>query len=427
VDILQHGIVAPVARTSGVSTPSGTSAPVFENPALISNLVQPNAFQPADLVTDFQPVTLEPLNPKGLWDLSLLGNSSVNYDSNITRDSSSHLGDAYYHEGGGFDFRYGAPLSIVAVDLTYSYSADLFNKYDIFNTYTHNLAYSMRIGRSNFVLVPYFVARFRSIATEAAADSGREAYNFAQAGFHGENTYYPDLIHTYDFSHTSISYPNRVGDDFELWDLNQQLNYTLQPFLAHDFVQSVTVFPWFELKQTTPQRTAAIDEISGGVGGGTVLANNLTLKGKVGWGNVSSGDHSINYDSFSGLRFDTSLIYQPLRYLLSSVEYRRELNFNPITNSRDTDELFFTLAAPCALTPRLTVTPSFELYRGVSNDYTFPQSGTYLQPSLTTGYAINQNFSAYLKILYSSRIDDELGTTSYTTDFQGSLGIALLF
>ncbi len=357
-----QGKVAPVASTSGVSTPSGVSAPIFANPNLIARTITFNPFQPPDLISSSVPVNLTPLRAGDLWSLSFIGNSSLNYDSNITRNSGTALSDGYVHSGAGFNFRWGTSTEPVAFDLSYAYSADLFNRLHQFDTYTHDFSFSSRIGRSSFVLVPYVVGQFRSVESQDATASGRQSYNFLLAGAHGENSYFPNLVHTYDFSHTGIVYTQLNGANFEVWELSQQLDYILADRPTQPGLQSVKLFPWVDLKETTRTMAEPVDEISGGIGGAVTISRNLTLKGQVGWGDVSSNDRSVRYDTYSGLRYDTGVAFQPWRYLVLAVDYRRVLSFNPIVTSREIDELDFSLAAPLQIGPHLTLTPAIGVF-----------------------------------------------------------------
>jgi len=421
------GTVSPVAATSGVSTPSGISAPIFSNPGLISRTVTFNPFQPPDLITASIPANLPPLRTTDLWNISASANSSLNSDSNITRSSSAHLSDGYLHAGGGLDLRWGTNTEPLAFDLSYNYSADLFERQTQFDTYTHDFAFSSRIGRSTFVLVPYAVGQFRTVGNQGALDSGRQSYNFLLEGVHGEYCYFPDLVHDYDFSHTGVTYSQRGGANFEVWDLSQQLDYTIESKSTQREIQSLRLYPLLEVKETSRSVAAPVDEINGGVGGSISLAQNVTMAAQVGWGDVSSADRTVNYDSYSGLRYDASLVYQPLRYLILTTEYRRILSFNPTVSSRDTDELDVSAESPLALGPHLTVTPAVGLFRAVSNDYTFPEDSLYIQPAFTVAYKFNDHFAAFGKVEYSTNIAHEYGTTSYTNDLQGSIGVNLLF
>jgi hypothetical protein len=316
------------------------------------------------------------------------------------------------------------------MDLAYDFTADLFNKYSQFDTYTHNVTFSSRIGRSSFVLVPYLVGRFRSVENQAARDSGRQSYDFLLAGVHGENTYLPGLVHSYDFSHTSVSYPARIGANFEVWDLSQQLNYDLPLNPTQRFLQNAQVFPWVDLRRTTPDGADPVDEISAGIGGTATLRQNLTLKAKVGWGNVSSSDKSINYNDYSGFRYDAGFSYLPWQHFVLSSEFQRVLYFNPQVRSRYIDQIDASVAFPFTFGPSLQVIPAFGVYRAASLDDLDPHDySLYLRPSLTLSYKLNENFAVFGKVEYSDQISTLFGTlqTQYISDTQGSVGFTLLF
>jgi hypothetical protein len=435
------GEVSPVARTSGVSTPSGTTAPVFENRSYIANVVTPNPFQPPDLITANGPVVLTSLHLNQPWSISFGIGSSLNYDSNITRNSgATHLDDGYIHTAAGFDFRLGTKTDAVALDLAYNYTADLFDRYSQFDTYTHNLSFSSRIGRSSFVLVPYVVGRFRSVESQNADDSGRQSYDFLQGGAQGENSYFPDLVHVYNFSYTTVSYPAQKNSDFGIWDLAQQLNYNFNNQPDRGYLQDVQVFPWVELRRTVPEGLEPVDEVSGGVGGSATLVQNLSVRAKVGWGNVSSDDPAINYSSYSGFRYNASLVYRPLRYIVLSSQFQRTLSFNPQVRSRYIDQINTSLAFPFSIGPYLTLTPAFAFYHAVSLDYTDSNDqSNYLQPSFTVAYKFDDHFAIFGKFEYSDNISTQLDVNQLgvnqpgnsqnqsTHDVQGSAGFTSLF
>ena len=435
------GEVSPVAHTSGVSTPSGTTAPVFENRGYIASIVTFNPFQPPDLITASGPVTLTPLHLNQPWSISVGASSSLNYDSNITRNAEGpHLDDGYLHSAVGFDFRWGTKTDVVALELSYNYTADLFDRYSQFDTYTHNLSFSSRIGRSSFVLVPYVVGRFRSVENQGAIDSGRQSYDFLLSGVQGENHYYDNLVHQYNFSYTTVFYPARQGADFGIWDLSQQLNFSLQDRPDRGYLQNVQFFPWSELKRTVPEGLQPVDEVMGGVGGSATLAQNLTLQAKVGWGGVSSDDPTINYGSYSGLRYNATILYQPQKYIVVTSGFQRVLIFTPQVRSHYLDEINATLAFPLEIGPYLTLTPAFEIYRAESLDYTDPSDHSiYLQPSFTASYKFDEHFAIFGKFQYSDGISTDVGANQlgidqfsggesrYTTDVQGSAGFTSLF
>jgi len=402
-------------------------APIFNNPALISRTVSFNPFQPPDLITSSVPVNLPPLDEKALWSIAANANSSLNYDSNITRSSSAHEADGYLHSSAGLDFRLGTPTEPVAFDLSYNYSADLFDRHSEFDTYTHNFAFSSRIGRSSLILVPYLVGQFRTVENQAALDSGRQTYNFLLAGVHGEYAYFPNLVQVSDFSHTDVSYSQRSGTNFEVWELAQQLNYTIQAESTQREVQNVRLYPWMDLKETSRSAAEPVDEISGGVGGSIAVAQHLTMAAQVGWGDVSSEDHTVNYSSYSGFRYETSLVYQPLSYLLLTADFHRILSFNPTVSSRETDEIDLSAESPFTFGPHLTVTPAIGVFRADSNDYTFPENSLYIQPALTIVYKFDENVAVFGKVEYSTNIGHQSGVTDYTNDLQASAGLTLLF
>lgn len=425
------GEVSPVARTSGVSAPSGRTAPVFEERGYIASIVTPNPFLPPDLITSSEPVALEPLRLNQPWNLSAEANESVNYDSNIERaPDHDHLGDGYLHNSGGLDFRLGTKADSFALDLAYDYTADLFSTQHEFDTYTHNFAFSSRIGRSSFVLIPFVVGRFSSVESQAGTDSGRESYDFLQAGAHGENSYYSDLVHTYDFSHTTVYYPAKVGANFGIWDLSQQLNFNLPIPPGRHLLQNLQFFSWLDVKRTIPDGVNPVDEVSGGFGGTATLFQNLTVKAKVGWGSVSSNDQSVNYDSYSGFRYDTGFFYQPWSFMVVSTDFQRVLSFTPQIRSHEVDVIDSSLAFPLVFNPHFTVTPAIGCYHAISDDYLDPSdSSIYIRPSLSIVYKFNEHFAAFGKFQYSSEISNEFRSTEtdYTNDTQGSVGMTLLF
>ena len=106
-------------------------------------------------------VLLPSVRQAGWWDISASAVTAVNYDSNISRTNTPNqrFADFYEHESAGVNARLGANSSPIEASLAYSYTADIFDRYSFFNTYTHNVDFSTRIGRSNFVAIPYFIGQ----------------------------------------------------------------------------------------------------------------------------------------------------------------------------------------------------------------------------------------------------------------------------
>jgi hypothetical protein len=443
IDLLTPGEVSPIAHTSGVSTPSGTTAPVFANRSYIANIVTFNPFQPPDLITaNGGPVGLEPLRVDQPWSISVRASSSLNYDSNITRTSGSpQLTDGYLHSEAGVQSRFGTNSDPIALTLSYDYTADLFDRYRQFDTYTHNFSFSSRIGRSAFVWVPYAVGRFSSVESQIASDSGRQSYNFLVGGVHGENSYYPDLVHVYNLSYTSVSYPALTGADFGIWDLSQQVYFKPQ-YPTGRFLQGFEFYPWLELKRTVPDDLEPVDEINGGVGASVTLADHLILQAEVGWGNVSSEQQRISSQPYSGFRYDTSLVYRPFRYLAFSTHAQRVVTFTPQVVSEEVDEVDAAISFPLNFGPKFSLTPALAFYHA-ENAIGQNLESFYFQPSVTAAFKIGTHLAIFGKFQYSGNFsNDPVGATElgsgqfpigipinhgYTQDAQGSAGFTSLF
>jgi hypothetical protein len=340
------------------------------------------------------------------------------------------LGDFYEHTSAGVNFRVGTAATPIALQLAYNYSADLFDRYTSFDTYTHDLDFQGRIGRSNVILIPYFVGSFRSVEDPAARDAGRESYDYLSEGLRGQEQMAPDLIHTFDFSHTSVNYFQRTGADFQIWELYQELD--LKPLVAENakspFIFSdAKVFPWLDIKQTTPSTGDDVNELNGGIGGSVNLAQQLSVQARVGWGDVESSSGSVRNGSFSGFRYNTEIDYSPLKILQLRLSYGRILSFTPTTIGRSVDILDFVIESPLAFGSHFVLTPAVEIYHTNSTDYQDPEHSTFPQPSLQLTYKINDNVGLFLRSQYRDTDDVRYGIQTDVKVLQTSIGLTARF
>jgi hypothetical protein len=368
----------------------------------------------------------------GGWDFYTSLSSAFDYDSNITRSASGGpiLGDTFEHHAISVNVRMGTETSPAAFLLGYNYSADIFNHYTQFNTFTHNVNFAGRIGRSNVIIEPYFLGSFRSVDDPSARDSGRESYHYLQAGMRGENKLTPVFAHTYDFSHSTVDYFQRTNDNFEIWELYQELDANLFPQSSTKALPSyinAKVFPWLDLKQTSPSNQAAVEEVAGGAGGTVDLGRQLAVQARVGWGEVGSSDPAIGEGHYSGLRYHASVEYLPLNELHFRLSYDRDLSFAPTTVGRNSDILDFVIESPLDFGSHIVLIPAVEIYHAESNDYLDPGSAWFPQPSLRLSYEINDHAAVYLQTQYRDTQQDEFATRTYIRVLQTSLGLTATF
>lgn len=434
VQFYDPSTTASVAPTSGTSGTSRAFQPVLSYAETVGRTVNPNAFLPSDSITDSSVVLLPPTRTRGAWDISASAVTGINYDSNITRSPAPNqrIGDFYEHNSVGANFRLGTITSPLAFHLAYSYSADTFDRYTGFDTYTHNLDFQMRIGRSNVVCIPYFIGSFRSVEDPDARDSGRESYNFLEEGAQGVDQFTPNLVHTYNFSHTSVDYGQRIGENFELWELDQELDLKpfergVMPSVASTY-QNVSLFPWLDLKQTAPTGNfPTVNEISGGIGGTVEINREISLRARVGYGGVESADPTIGEGQYSGWRYSAEAEYVPIRELHFRLSYERLLSFAPTSIGRSADVLDFVVESPLDLGAHFILTPSVEFYRSSSNDYLDPETSLFPQPSLQLNYQINNHVAAFMQAQYRDTEDDRFGFQSHIKVLQTSVGITATF
>jgi len=433
IELYNPSAIATVAPVSGVSGTSQTVSPSEIYNQTIGRTVNPNAFLPTDNITDSPIIVLPSMRTNGWWDLSASASTAINYDSNITRSAEGQpsFDDFYQHESAAVNFRLGTDSAPFAMQLNYNYTADLFDKYTDFDTYTHTLNFQSRIGRSNVKFFPYFTGSFRSVEDPAARDSGRETYDYLTEGLRGEEDIFPTLVHTYDFSHTSVDYDQRTGENFEIWRLYQQLDF--KPFLreGHSSIppalNNVSFYPWVELKQTAPTNGRAVQEVNGGGGASATINDQLSLNGRVGWGDVESTNPTIDNGSFSGWRYDASVDYVPVRELRMRLSYDRILSFTPSTVGRDVDVLDFVMESPLAFGSHFVLIPAIEFYHAESNDYQDPEHALFPQPSLQLTYQMNDHFAAFMKTQYRETDDTQFGQGTDVKVLQTSVGIIATF
>jgi hypothetical protein len=325
----------------------------------------------------------------------------------------------------------GTAATPVELHLTYDYNAGIFTKYTDFDTYTHNLSFQSRIGRGNVKWFPYFTGSFRSVENPAALNSGRETYDYLQEGVRGEEDIFPNLIHTYDFSHTSVSYGQRVGDDFQVWRLYQELD--VKPFLRSTSARiqrpetTVTFYPWLEMKETAPKDIAGVGELNGGIGGRLTLNDQISLEARGGWGGVSSNDPSVRNGAFSGPRYDFAFDYQPISELRLRLTYDRLISFTPSTVGRDVNVADAIIEFPLTFGSHFVVVPALELYRADSNDYQNFEHAFFPEPSLQVNYQVNDHLAAYFKLQYRATDDTTFGVATDVNVLQTTLGITATF
>ena len=420
--------IAPTSGTSGISRPFSADVPYSQT---VNGAVNPNSFLPTDIISDNPVILLPSMRTSGWWDIWATVSTSTNYDSNITRASSDVIGDFYQHVSASLNSRIGTASSPVALQLAYNYTDDLFERYTDFDTSTHNIDFQARVGRSNVVFTPYFTGSLRSVETPGGLESGRESYDFLEEGVRGEDIFTPNLIHTYQFSHTSVDYQQLTGDNFEIWRLYQELD--IKPAcktvasVYPSFFDNLSVFPWLELKQTAPSDASTVNEINGGVGTSFSIDSELAFQARVGWGDVQSDDPTIGNGTFSGWRYDTELDYDPFRNLHLKLSYDRVLSFTPTTIGRSVDVLDLVVETPFYLGAHFILIPAFEFYRTVSNDYQDPETAIFPQPSLQLSYEINQHIALYMKAQYRDTGDTQFGIDSHVRVLQTSAGLTATF
>ena len=432
VEFYDPATIAGVAPTAGTSGTSRAFEPVLSYAETIGRQVNPNAFNPSDSISDSAVVILPSVRSSGWWDISASAVTAINYDSNIARTTTAgqRFADFYEHESAGANFRLGNSSSPLELHLAYNYTADLFDRYSDFDTYTHNVDFQARIGRSNFVAVPYFIGSFRSVQSPLAISAGRESYDYLEEGVRGNDTFSPDLVHVYDFSHTSVDYLQRVGDNFQIWNLDQELDYRPQARTRGDvpeLIQNLTVFPWLDLKETDPDNFASTSEISGGMGGSFEIDREVSVRGRVGWGGVDSSDPTISHGQYSGWRYDASIDYIPIQAFHLRVAYDRILSFVPTTVGRSVDVLDVLLESPLALGSHFTLTPAVEFYYSLSQDYLDNENAFFPQPSLQLNYSITPHVSVFAQAQYRDTDDTRFGFQTDIKVLQTSVGVTATF
>jgi hypothetical protein len=307
----------------------------------------------------------------------------------------------------------------------------VFTRYTDFDTYTHDINFAARIGRSNVKWFPYFSGSFRSVENPAALASGRETYDYLQEGLRGEEDIFPNLVHTYDFSHTSVDYGQRLGDNFQIWRLYQELNFKFftrtAPARFPTAAEDLALFPWLEMKETAPQNYAETNELNGGLGARMRLNDKLAVEARGGWGAVQSNDPSVSDGSFSGPRYDVSIDYRPASQLRVRLSYDRLLSFTPTSVGRDVNVFDGVIESPWQIGGHFTAIAAIEIYRADSNDYQDFEHAFFPQPSLQITYQMNDHLAGYLKTQYRETDDTEFGFSSNVKVLQTTLGVTGAF